>query len=80
MVGRLAIYLLHSHEPLKLDEVKLEKQLETVPGKWMRPIPATSLDRASIHGLAFKIKLKGSKNETLRLILYEFTKGPPPIT
>jgi hypothetical protein len=45
----------------------------------MRPIPAASLDRASIHGLAFKIELKGSENETLCLILYEFAKGPPPV-
>jgi hypothetical protein len=79
MVGRLAVHLLHSHEPLKPDEIKLENQLETVPGKWMRPVPVASLDRASIHGLAFKIELKGGENETLRLIPYEFAKGPPPV-
>jgi hypothetical protein len=45
----------------------------------MRPVPATSLDYASIYGLAFKIELKGGENETLRLISYEFTKGPSPI-
>jgi hypothetical protein len=80
MVGRLAVHLLHSHEPLKPDEIKLEHQLETVPGKWMRHVPVTSLDCASIHGLAFKIELKGGENETLRLIPYEFAKGPSPVT
>jgi hypothetical protein len=79
MVGKLAVHLLHSHEALKPGEIKLENKLETVPGKWMRPVPAASLDPASIHGLAFKIELKGGENETLCLILYEFSKGPSPV-
>ncbi|PMD62557.1 uncharacterized protein K444DRAFT_627476 [Hyaloscypha bicolor E] len=65
MVGKLAIYLLHSHEPLKPGEVKLENKLETAPG--------------NLHGLAFKIELKGGENETLCLIPYEFAKGPSPV-
>jgi hypothetical protein len=76
MVGKLAVHLLHSHEPLKPGEVKLENKLESAPGKWMRPVSAASLDRASIHGLAFKIELKGGENKTLCLIPYEFAKGP----
>ncbi|KAH6712139.1 hypothetical protein BKA61DRAFT_675935 [Leptodontidium sp. MPI-SDFR-AT-0119] len=76
MVGKLAVHLLHSHEPLKPGEVKLENKLETVPGTWMRPVPAASLDPSSIHGIAFKIELK---NETLCLIPYEFAKGPSPV-
>jgi len=79
MVGKLAVHLLHSHEPLKPGEVKLENKLETSPGKWMRPVPAASLDPASIHGLAFKIDPKGGENETLYLIPYEFAKGPSPV-
>jgi hypothetical protein len=31
MVGKLAVHLLHSHEPLKTGEVKLENKLETAP-------------------------------------------------
>ncbi|KAI3390391.1 hypothetical protein diail_9821, partial [Diaporthe ilicicola] len=79
MVGKLAVHLLHSHEPLKPGEVKLENKLETVPGKWMRPVTTASLDPASIHGLAFKVELKGGKNETLCLTPYEFAKGPSPV-
>jgi hypothetical protein len=79
MVGKLAVHLLHSHEPLKPGEVKLENKLETAPGKWMRHVPAASLDPASLHGLAFKIKLKGGENETLCLIPYKFAKGPSPV-
>jgi hypothetical protein len=79
MVGRLAIHLLYSYEPLKPDKIKLENQLETVPGKWMRPVSATLLDCTSIHGLAFKIELKRGKNETLCLIPYEFAKGLLPV-
>ena len=33
IVGKLAIYLLYSYEPLKLGEVKLENKLETAPSK-----------------------------------------------
>ena len=33
MVGKLAVHLLHSHEPLKPGEVKLENKLETVLNK-----------------------------------------------
>ncbi|KAH7363936.1 hypothetical protein BKA65DRAFT_125090 [Rhexocercosporidium sp. MPI-PUGE-AT-0058] len=79
MAGKLAIHLLHSHEPLKPGEVKLENKLETVPGTWMRPVPAASLDPSSIHGMAFKIELKGGENKTLCLIPYEFAKGPSPV-
>jgi hypothetical protein len=80
MVGKLAVHLLHSHEPLKPSEIKLENKLETVPGKWMRPVLATSVDPASIHGLAFKIELDGGENETFCLIPYEFAKGPSPVS
>jgi len=75
MVGKLAIHLLHSHEPLKPSEIKLENKLVAIPGKWMRPIPAASLDPTSLYGLAFKIKLKGGENETFCLIPYEFAQG-----
>jgi hypothetical protein len=79
IVGKLAVHLLHSHEPLKPGEVKLENKLETAPGKWMRPVPAASLDPASLYSLAFKIELKDGENKTLCLILYEFAKGPSPV-
>lgn len=62
MVGKLAVHLLHSHEPLGVGEVKLEDKLETAPGKWMRPVLADSLDPACLHGLAFKIEHKGGEN------------------
>jgi hypothetical protein len=79
MVGKLAVHLLHSHEPLKPSEIKLENKLAAVPGKWMRPVPAASLDPTSLHGLAFKIKLKGGENKTFCLIPYEFAQGKSPV-
>lgn len=70
MVGKLAVHLLHSHEPLKPGEVKPENKLETAPGKWMRPVPAISPS---------KIERKGGESETLCLIPYAFAKGPSPV-
>jgi len=47
--------------------------------KWMRPVPAASLDPTSLHGLAFKIKLKGGETDTFCLIPYEFAEGKSPV-
>jgi hypothetical protein len=33
IVGKLAVYLLHSHEPLKPSEIKLKNKLGAVLGK-----------------------------------------------
>lgn len=62
MVGKLAVHLLHSHEPLEAGEIKLENELQTTLGKWMRPVSIDSLDSASMHGLAFKIDHESGKN------------------
>ncbi|KAI1318808.1 hypothetical protein F5Y16DRAFT_391575 [Xylariaceae sp. FL0255] len=80
MVGKLAVHLLHSHEPLKEGHIKLENKLEIVPAKWMRPVFADSLDPASIHGLTFKIERRSVGGAGFALIPYEFAKGPSPIT
>ncbi|KID60225.1 hypothetical protein MAN_10095, partial [Metarhizium hybridum] len=79
MVGKVAVHLLHSHEPLGKGEIKLENKLETAPGKWMRPVSADSLDPASLHGLAFKIDHSDDENTAFNLVPYEFVKGQSPV-
>ncbi|KAH7461552.1 hypothetical protein FOMA001_g19034 [Fusarium oxysporum f. sp. matthiolae] len=79
MVDKIAIHMLHSHEPLREGEIKLEKELKTAPGTWMRPTSADSLDPTSLHSLAFKIDHKNGEDTDFSLIPYEFGEGPSPV-
>jgi hypothetical protein len=80
MRDKLAVHLLHSHEPLGEKEIKLERKLETIQGKWMRHVLADSIDPSSLHGLAFKIHHRDGENTTLFLVPYELGEGQSPIS
>src|ERR1700722_12571612 len=72
---KLGIHLLHKHEPISKGQVKLETKLETMTGKWIKPIPMDSLDLNNIHGVVFKF-VAGEH----RLVPYEFGEGPSPVS
>ncbi|KAF2105236.1 hypothetical protein BDV96DRAFT_617892 [Lophiotrema nucula] len=78
---KIGIHLLHKHDDIPKEQVKLETKLKTKPGKWTKPIPIDSLDLKNIHPVVLKFVLESVTGE-LRLHLdpYEFGDGPSPVS
>ncbi|KAJ2901646.1 hypothetical protein MKZ38_001605 [Zalerion maritima] len=58
-----------------VDPSKLEAALQTVSGKWMKPVQLDSLDLNNIHGIVFKLDPKEKC-----LVPYEFAEGPMSVS
>jgi hypothetical protein len=72
---KLGIHLLHKHDDIANGHINLETELETIPGKWVKPVPIDSLNLNQIHGVIFKFT-----PESNILVPYEFAMGPSPIS
>lgn len=78
---KIGIHLLHKHDDIPKEQVKLETKLKTKPGKWIKPIPIPSLDLNNIHPVVLRLVIESTAGE-LRLHLdpYEFGHGPSPVS
>lgn len=78
---KFGIHLLHKHDDIPKEQVKVETKLKTQPGKWTKPIPIDSLDLQNVHPVVLKFILESVAGE-LRLHLdpYEFGEGPSPVS
>jgi hypothetical protein len=74
-VGRFGFHLVHRHDPIANDTIRLESDLGVIPGKWNKPTLIDSLDLGNVHGIIFKFD-----PEQAQLLPMEFGHGPPPIT
>jgi hypothetical protein len=78
---KIGIHLLHKHDDISKDQVKLETKLKTKSGKWIKPVSIDSLDPNNIHPVVFKFVFSFVDGELrLRLDPYEFSEGPSPIS
>jgi hypothetical protein len=78
---KLGIHLLHRHESIPEGQIKLETKLQTLPGKWVKPVSIESLDLSAIHPVVFTIVsdfIAGAL--CFRLDPYEFGEGPSPVS
>ncbi|KAF2175645.1 hypothetical protein K469DRAFT_609952 [Zopfia rhizophila CBS 207.26] len=74
-LGRFGFHLVHRHDPIANDMVRLESDLGIVPGKWNKATSIDSLDLCNIHGVIFKFV-----SEQNRLVPFEFGEGPSPVS
>ncbi|RSL83550.1 hypothetical protein CDV31_016820 [Fusarium ambrosium] len=74
-LGRFSFHLVHRHDHIANDTVRLESDLGVVPGKWNKATSIDSLDLQGIHGVVFKFIPKQN-----RLVPFEFAEGPSPIS
>lgn len=74
-LGKFSFHLVHRHDLIANDMVRLESDLGVVPGKWNKATPIDSLDLSNIHGVVFKFV-----PEQNRLIPFEFSEGQSPVS
>lgn len=74
-LGKFGFHLLHRHDPIANDTIRLESDLRVVPGKWNKATSTESLDLSNIHPLV--IKFVPDQN---RFIPFEFGEGPSPVS
>jgi hypothetical protein len=53
-VGRFSVHLAHQHDPIPNDTVRLESNLDIMPGKWNMAASIDSLDLSNIHPVVLK--------------------------
>lgn len=73
--GRFSFHLVHRHDSIADDTVRLESDLGVMPGKWNKATSIDSLDLRDIHGVVFKFT-----PEQNRLVPFEFAEGLSPIS
>lgn len=71
--NKIGIHLVHWHDPIPRGKIKLEMKLETLPGKWIKPVAIDSLNLDNTRGVVFKF----FPNQMCR-VPYEFDEGPSP--
>jgi hypothetical protein len=74
-LGRFSFHMVHRHDPIADDTVRLESNLGLVPGKWNKATPIDCLNIRDIHGVVFKVV-----PEQNRLVPFEFCEGPSPVS
>ncbi|KAK7413646.1 hypothetical protein QQX98_007471 [Neonectria punicea] len=74
-LGRFSFHLLHRHDPIANDTVRLETDLGVMHGKWNKATSIDSLDLRSIHGVVFMFIPQQN-----RLVPFEFGEGPSPVS
>ncbi|OAF56826.2 hypothetical protein VC83_06979 [Pseudogymnoascus destructans] len=74
-LGKFGFHLLHRHDPIASDTIRLESDLRVVPGKWNKATSTESLDLSNIHPLV--IKFVPDQN---RFVPFEFGEGPSPVS
>ncbi|KAG8420707.1 hypothetical protein J3458_002640 [Metarhizium acridum] len=73
-LGKFSFHLVHRHEPITGDAIRLESSLGILNGKWNKTVLIDSINLGNIHGVVFKFF--SAEN---RFVPYEFAQGPSPI-
>lgn len=74
-LGKFSFHLVHQHDPIAHDTIRLESNIGIMRGKWNKATAIDSVDLTNIHGVVFKfVPAHG------RLVPYEFGRGPSPIS
>lgn len=74
-LGKFSFHLVHRHDPIPNDTIRLESGFGIVPGKWNKPTAVDFVDLSDIHAVIFKFA--PTQNQ---LVPFEFGQGPSPIT
>ncbi|KAJ4310439.1 hypothetical protein N0V84_010971 [Fusarium piperis] len=64
-------HLIHRHDEIGGDMVRIEASLKSEPGTWTKPVPIDHANLANIHGSLFMLQRDG------RLVAYEYREGQP---
>jgi hypothetical protein len=72
---QFSFHLVHRHDLIADDMVRLESDLGIVPGKWNMATSIDSLDLSNIHPVVIKFD-----HEQNRFIPFEFGEGPSPVS
>lgn len=71
MQQSFGIHLIHRHDQIGEDMVRVEEALKTRQGSWTKPCAIGHLDAKNIHGQVFKLL------PDERFIAYEYGEGSP---
>lgn len=74
-IGRFGVHLIHRHDRIANDSVRVESRIGLVPGKWNKAATIDSLDLTNIHGVVFKFV-----PDRNRFVPFEFCQGASPIS
>lgn len=66
------VHLIHRHDKIGQNQLRVESGLKTISGSWTKPIAIECLNLHEIHGNVFMLL------PDKRFISYEFCEGPPP--
>ncbi|KAG8420783.1 hypothetical protein J3458_002711 [Metarhizium acridum] len=72
-LGKFSFHLVHQHEPITGDAIRLESSLGILNGKWNKAVLIDSINLGNIHGVVFKFF--SAEN---RFVPCEFAQGPSP--
>jgi hypothetical protein len=74
-LGKFSFHLLHRHDPIANNTVRLESDLGVVPGKWNKATLIDSLELNNIHPVLIKFV-----PEQNRFVPFEFGEGLSPLS
>lgn len=72
---KFSFHLVHRHDSIANNTVRLESDLECLPGKWNKATLIDSLDLTKIYPVVIKFL-----PELNRLVPFEFGEGPSPVS
>ncbi|KAI5920904.1 hypothetical protein F4810DRAFT_702683 [Camillea tinctor] len=72
---KFQVHLLHRHDLVENGTIKVESDLEGLPGKWNKPTQIDSLDLGNVHGVMYR-----PDTDKSRFAPVKFAHGPLPIS